>query len=171
CDPWGLRPRLYAVACFAGSVPFVVAIPGACAPGFMLSPAAQARCLLSLRSLGLAPQALCCRLLRRLGAFCRCDPWGLRPRLYAVACCAGSAPSDMRLLSDRRLSKRYAVPVLPNTHKESRTSRCLNPSQTFSTTSFSQPKIAVPLLPSITNRDCTSISVAYCAALVGFLSA
>src|ERR1041385_3463370 len=37
---WGLRPRLYASARYAGSNAFSFCVyPGACAPGFMLPPA------------------------------------------------------------------------------------------------------------------------------------
>src|SRR6185437_11019079 len=58
---WGLRPRLYAVACFAG---------------FMLTPASQ---------------ALCLRPLRRLYAYARFAGFMLTPlrRLYAYARFAG----------------------------------------------------------------------------------
>jgi hypothetical protein len=49
---WGLRPRLYAAARFAGSA--------------QTTP--NHRCRIEFAILGLAPQALCCRPLRGLGA-------------------------------------------------------------------------------------------------------
>jgi len=63
---WSWRPRLYAVARFAGSIYFFN------------------------RILGLAPQALCCRPLRGLQSIFSTGSWGWRPRLYAVARFAGS---------------------------------------------------------------------------------
>ena len=62
------RLILDAVARFASSVLVFMGLPGACAPGFMLPPASQARCSVLWAYMGLAPQALCFRLLRRLGA-------------------------------------------------------------------------------------------------------
>src|SRR6185369_11524592 len=52
---WGWRPRLYAVARFAGSNVLFASDPGAGAPGFTLSPASRARTFYSHRILGLAP--------------------------------------------------------------------------------------------------------------------
>src|SRR5215510_16079885 len=88
---WGLRPRLYAVARFAGWAAECNGGPGACAPGYMLSPASRAGLRNAMADLGLAPQAICCRPLRGLGCGMQWRTWGLRPRLYAVARFAGWA--------------------------------------------------------------------------------
>src|SRR6185369_12729470 len=105
----GLAPQALCCRPLRGLGAFIVAIPGACAPGFMLSPASRARCfyccdpwglrprlyavarfagsvLLLLRSLGLAPQALCCRPLRGLGAFIVAIPGACHPRLLNSSC-------------------------------------------------------------------------------------
>src|SRR6185369_7920524 len=73
CAPGFMLPPASRARCF------IVAIPGACAPGFMLSPASRARC------------------------FYYCDPWGLRLRLYAVARFAGSVLLLLRSLAPQAL--------------------------------------------------------------------
>jgi len=54
-DPGGLRPRLYAVARFAGSNDFCFAILGARGTGFTLSTALRFDAYLMISILGLAP--------------------------------------------------------------------------------------------------------------------
>src|SRR5690349_19839471 len=63
--PWGLRPRLYAFACFAGSQKFF-------------------HC-----SWGLRPRLYAFACFAGSQKFFHCS-WGLRPTLYAFACFAGS---------------------------------------------------------------------------------
>jgi hypothetical protein len=53
---WGLRPRLYAVVRFADLNLFLSRFPGACAPGFMLSSASRTRTYFCLVSWGLGPR-------------------------------------------------------------------------------------------------------------------
>ena len=94
-----IRRCISAVARFAGLV-LDVRVPGAYAPGFTLSPASRAWCLMCM-FLGLTPQALRCRPLRGLGQLDSALSWGLRPRLYAVARFAG-------LVLDVRVPGAYA---------------------------------------------------------------
>jgi hypothetical protein len=87
---WGLRPRLYSAARFAGSITGFMRLPGACAPGFILPPASRAQSRVYAFTWGLRPRLY--SVTRFAGSIAGFNPftWSLRPRLYSAARFAGS---------------------------------------------------------------------------------
>jgi hypothetical protein len=94
---WGLRPRLYSAARFAGSITGFMRLPGACAPGFILPPASRAQSRVYAFTWGLRPRLY--SVTRFAGSIAGFNPftWSLRPRLYSAARFAGSIGGVMRL--------------------------------------------------------------------------